>query len=158
MYRCNNLTINYLTPRLLIAWIACGRTFVSYQSFSLDGAAKASGGCPLTHSYYIKVISGLDRVLLGPYWWDAWLEAWKAFINDKSFRSYQRFPTPSEMFVSAEPAMSRCPVGKVPSSHKESSSNHSLLDKACLFSAKGLRTRVAHSLKEWWGRQVPEES
>jgi len=114
---------------------------LSYQSFSFDWFSRWGTRWMSIDAfllYYLFVV--LSSELLGPYWWDAWLDAWKAFIwwQVKSFRSYQRFPTPSEMFIiSAEPTMSRCPVGKVPSSHKESSSNHSLPGKACLFSAKG---------------------
>jgi hypothetical protein len=39
----------------------------------------------------------------------------------------------------------KCPIGKVPIVIFFSSSNQSLLSKACLFSVKGSRPRLAHS-------------
>jgi len=45
-YRCENLTINYLTPLIVDACNACDRTLSSYQSLLVVWAAKASCGCP----------------------------------------------------------------------------------------------------------------
>jgi hypothetical protein len=41
----------------------------------------------------------------------------------------------------------KCPVGKVPNSHVFSSSNQSLLSKACLFSEKGFTSEISASYR-----------